>query len=297
MGKKRRHRRKFFSGLILCFVLAALVSAAYLLLKESPPSGQGKSKRKQHWDASRMPRNTLTGKEAPQRLYRKQEARVSRKRLAIIMDDIGQDLKAVEELLRTGAPITFSILPHCTYSRISAEKIHRAGREILLHLPMEPHGFPEVDPGKGALLVGMDPARIRRELSADLEAVPYVSGVNNHMGSKFMEDGPKLRVVFDQLKKKGLFFVDSGTTANSRAREVAEAAGLRLISRDAFLDHGNDPDQTCRELMRLASGNGDWERKVVIAHPYPGTVEALKKFVRKVNPEKIEIVPVSSIQD
>ena len=105
--------------------------------------------------------------------------------------------------MRIEAPIAFAILPYTPHAREAARLLHAAGKEILLHLPMEPRSYPAENPGAGALFVDMDEGEIRRQIEADLAAVPYVSGVNNHMGSRFMEDEAGLAVVMEELRKKG----------------------------------------------------------------------------------------------
>jgi len=216
-------------------------------------------------------------------------------RVAIIIDDIGYDLSQVDELLQIDVPLTFSILPFCTNSIEAADKVHRAGKEILLHLPMEPRDYPRKNPGRGVLLTLMTEEEVRRSLDDALSAVPHASGVNNHMGSKFMEDGEKLAVVFKTLKGKGLFFVDSLTTKNSRGRSLARDIGLPFVSRDIFIDNGRDFGKTYQAFMKLPKGKKRRRDLVVIGHPYPGTIEALQASVQRFRSEGIEIVPVSEI--
>src|SRR5271157_4206039 len=132
----------------------------------------------------------------------KDEISQARKRVAILIDDIGYDLSPLYELLKIHASLTFAILPHYAHSVDAANILHRAKREILLHLPMEPHTFPDENPGMGALLMSMNDRQIKEEVDKDLDAIPHISGVNNHMGSKFMEDEAKLNIVFRELKRR-----------------------------------------------------------------------------------------------
>ena len=114
--------------------------------------------------------------------------KVERKKIAILIDDIGYDPGALRRLLAIEAPLAFSVLPRIPHSRSSAEAVHRAGREVLLHLPMEPHGYPDRNPGAGLLFASMTAREIRKTLEEDMKSVPHAEGVNNHMGSKFMEE-------------------------------------------------------------------------------------------------------------
>ncbi|PIP09067.1 MAG: hypothetical protein COX51_00735, partial [Syntrophobacteraceae bacterium CG23_combo_of_CG06-09_8_20_14_all_50_8] len=197
--------------------------------------------------------------------------------IAIIIDDIGFDLPSVREILTIDAPIAFAVLPHAPYSITAAEILHGAGREILLHLPMEPHD-PGKNPGPGALFCWMGEAEIRQQVEEDLAAVPHIIGVNNHMGSAFMEDEGKLAVVFGELKKRGLFFIDSRTTPHSEAGELALKMGIPFAARKVFIDNDKDHETTVKSLLgRLEKNSGN--RMIMIGHPYPSTVLALKEAV------------------
>lgn len=217
-------------------------------------------------------------------------------KIAIIIDDIGHDLSPLNEFLKIDAPITFSILPHCACSVDAAEKLHLTGREILLHLPMEPRDYPDKDPGPGALFTWMSKEELRRQIDENIKAVPYIVGVNNHMGSKFMEDKGKLNLVFNKLDEEGLFFVDSLTTRNSKGRKLAEKTGLRFACRDTFfIDNIQDSTIIIRNFKNLLKKRKQWKTLLLIGHPYPCTISALKEVVPIIKAEGIRIVPVSDL--
>lgn len=217
------------------------------------------------------------------------------RRVAIIVDDIGYDLSLVDELLRLDVPLTFSILPHCTHSVEAAERVHKAGREILLHLPMEPQDYPEKNPGSGALLTRMTEEEMNDILAGDLHAVPHAVGVNNHMGSRFMEDGEKLGTVLLALRDRNLFFVDSMTTRRSRGRNLAGKVGLPFVARDLFIDTNGDSGDTPAEFMTNLKIYRHRRNLIVIGHPHPGTVSAIRKSLPYFRREGIDVVPVSAL--
>lgn len=216
-------------------------------------------------------------------------------RIAIVIDDMGYDLLVLDEILQIEAPIAVSILPHLSCSVLVAERANKAGREVLLHLPMEPYGYPEKCPGSGALLLHMDRDEIVDQLEKDIMDIPYISGVNNHMGSKFMEDGQKVEIVMDQLKKKGLFFLDSLTTKNSKGIQVAREIGLRHVGRDIFLDNGCDLEETLDILNRIAERQDSWKTMVIIGHPHESTIQAIREALPVFRNRKIHIVPLSDL--
>jgi len=217
-------------------------------------------------------------------------------RIAILIDDIGVDLAPVRNLLKVDAPICFAILPHTPRSIEAAELIHKAGRDVLLHLPMEPQSYPESKPGPGSLFTTMNEKEIRQILNEDLKSVPYISGVNNHMGSRFTEDEEKLAVVMKELKSKGLFFIDSLTTPRSKAGRVSREIGIPFATRQIFIDNGQDYEKTCQNLLAvLNSKKGSHCNLILIGHPYSNTISALNRVVPELKSQGVEIVPVSSL--
>jgi polysaccharide deacetylase 2 family uncharacterized protein YibQ len=217
------------------------------------------------------------------------------RRIAVIIDDIGFDLRVVEELARIEAPVAFAILPNTPHAAEAARILHAAGREILLHLPMEPHSYPAEDPGPGALFVDMGAAAIARQIDRGLAAVPHVSGVNNHMGSRFMEDEAKLAFVMQELSKRELFFVDSLTTSHSRGRSAAARAGVRFAARTAFIDHTPGYEAALANLINPPRSGGEQGKPLLlIGHPHPATIRALRDVQSLWQREGVRMIPVSA---
>jgi hypothetical protein len=225
----------------------------------------------------------------------KKEKAKQLKQIAIIIDDIGYDLKPVKELLKIKADLTFAILPLCPHTREAAEMFHRAHRETLLHLPMEPVSYPREKPGNGAIFTDMNDEELGFQLEKDIAAVPYISGVNNHMGSKFMMDEKKLTLVFNKLKKNKLFFIDSRTSADSKAFVTAEKVGLQIAGRKIFLDNSRDYNEIYNKLINIAQKEGDVSPMIIIGHPYPETIQAIGDGLKVLRKKGVSIVPVSQL--
>jgi polysaccharide deacetylase 2 family uncharacterized protein YibQ len=220
-----------------------------------------------------------------------------RPKMAIVIDDLGSDEEIAREIFQLNLPITFSILPFTSHSKSIAKEAHRKGREIILHLPMEPHGYPQNQPGEGVLLSEMDESALLRQLSKDIEAVPYIGGVSNHMGSRLMEDQEKLKILLSDLKGRGLFFLDSRTTPQTLGFQTAKVLGLRSAERTVFLDHTLDENsikQKIDELIQHALSTG---RAIGIGHPHPSTVKSLKEAIPRIKEKGIEVVPLSSLME
>jgi uncharacterized protein len=215
-------------------------------------------------------------------------------RLAVIIDDIGFNPRRAASFLSIPADLTFAVLPHLPYSVELAQTIHDKGHEILLHQPMEPFDR-QLDPGPGALFVGDPASHIQSVVAENIQAVPFASGVNNHMGSRFTSNGEEIRYALEAIKYRGLFFVDSLTSSRSKAYHTA--CGLHMTSgrRDAFLDNQRHPRDIVNRLydvMNLAFTHG---QAIAIGHPYPETADALRVFISETEGAPIRVVPVSHL--
>lgn len=215
-------------------------------------------------------------------------------RIAIIIDDIGYDQQIAMDLRDLNADITFSVLPHAPFGREISEKLHSKGSEIMLHLPMEPVDYPDVDPGPGAILSSMAPDILLSRLRENIRSVPYIVGVNNHMGSELTTHADQMNQIFTILKKDNLFFVDSRTASKSQGYSSARLLKVKFAHRDVFLDNIQDPayiSGQLRELVRLAEKQGS---AIGIGHPYKATLQSLSKELPKLN-NKVAVVRVSEL--
>jgi hypothetical protein len=216
-------------------------------------------------------------------------------RVAIVIDDLGYDGGLARGFLALQEPLSFAVLPHGTFSKSIARQVHEAGRDLLLHLPMEPKGHPEVNAGEGVMLVALDDAVLLERLRENLDVFPFIVGVNNHMGSRFSEDEDRMRVVLGEIKQKGLFFVDSRTSAESKGYSLAMQMGIPAAERDVFLDNIQSPQAIRSELRRLAQLARLKGKAVGIAHPHEVTLEVLRQALPQLHQEGVELVPVSQV--
>lgn len=158
-----------------------------------------------------------------------------RGRFVIIVDDVGYKKSDLVPFLQLQAPLVFAVLPNLPYSTESAQMIHRAGKTVIIHMPMEPEGTS--DPGPGAITAGMSEIEVIQALDTAVGTVPYAVGMNNHMGSKITADTKIMKIVMKYLAKSDMFFIDSRTTSDSVVFETAKEAGVPVIKRDIFLDN------------------------------------------------------------
>jgi polysaccharide deacetylase 2 family uncharacterized protein YibQ len=197
--------------------------------------------------------------------------------LAVIVDDMGSSLKEAKELLSINMPMTFAIIPGLAKVKAVADAADSAGREVMVHLPMEPLGYPRQKLESNGLLVAHSEDEIAARTVELLNAVPHAKGANNHMGSRFTEQEEKMLPVLKVLKGRGQFFIDSRTTPRSTGYAVAERLGLRVAARNVFLDNQQDVTAIKKQLYSAAELSRRKGGVIVICHPHAATIEALKE--------------------
>lgn len=294
----KKSKKNFSNGVIISLIVIAITAIIYTVMFQEEPVElkQPKvAKTKPVKEAPSVQKKHLVKPKEKIVVSKIEKIPLPLKRLSIIIDDIGNDLVPVRKLLKVDADITFAILPLCSHSRESAEILHKAHRETLLHLPMEPNSYPKEKPGNGALFTDMNNEELVSQLEKDLASVPYVLGVNNHMGSKFMADEKKLVIIFNILKKKKLFFIDSRTTTNTKAYAASEKVNMQFASRKVFLDNDRDYNEIYNKLLAAAQNSSDLSPLIIIGHPYPETIRAIKDASRVLREKGILIVPVSKL--
>lgn len=214
--------------------------------------------------------------------------------LAIIMDDIGPDLAVARRLMALEPPVTLAILPYAAAASVLAQEAADAGREVFVHLPMEPGGLD--DPGPWALSRAQDAQAVAERVRWAFARVPGATGFNNHMGSGFTSDAQAMARVFAALAgSENLVFVDSLTGPRSIAVNSAREAGFPALRRDVFLDTDRDESAIAarlEEALALAASRG---HAIAIGHPYPQTLSVLDRLAQRAEAHGVEIVMVSTL--
>jgi len=214
--------------------------------------------------------------------------------IALIMDDVGYDLKALKRVLALPFHVAISILPDAPYAEESAKMAHAAGSTVMLHLPMEPSNPKYRARMNGAFLkADMDEAQIKDHFIQALNRVPHVTGVNNHMGSLLTTLKEPMQWVMQVCKQRALFFVDSRTAHNSVAATVAADSGVAWASRRVFLDHTVDDEDlrlAWKSVLKCAKRKGSC---IVIAHPHAETLNFLEQ--RVLESERGSVQPLTTL--
>ncbi len=212
-------------------------------------------------------------------------------KLAIILDDIGNNFQAERNIEKIEKEITLAVLPF-------REDTHRSmsffsDREIILHIPLQPLGEDGLE--EEMLMTDMSSSEIKKEFERHLSALGNnVYGVNNHKGSAFTSDENATRALLSSIKKNDLYFVDSFTIGSSVGFDIAREMGIPTAKRDVFLDNSRkkeDIKARLEESVKIAEKKGS---AVAIGHGYPETISVLIKEMHSFG-ERVEFVNASDI--
>lgn len=206
--------------------------------------------------------------------------------MSIIIDDLGQSAERDSRTLALPGPVTMAIMPDTPHATEFARQAHKAGRTVILHMPMDPATGPY------AWHPGTPLPELAARLNAALTKVPYAAGINNHMGSRMTAQREPMAWLMGELQGRHLFFVDSRTSAATVAAAEAQRTGLAHVSRDVFLDDVRTPEAITAQLQQgvaLAHKQGS---AVLIGHPYPQTLQVLEREIPRLKSQGIELIPL-----
>ena len=211
--------------------------------------------------------------------------------IAVIVDDLGYDLKRGYRVLQIPGAVTISILPFTPHAQEIAEQAAIVGKEVLLHQPLESEN--DRHEAKGTLKLSMSTSELENRFRNSIESLPGIVGVNNHTGSLFTQNAELMRVLMTIMNQHSLFFVDSRTTASSVAVDVARSIGIPVAQRDVFLDHridNNAFESAYRRAWAIAKKRG---YAILVAHPHEKSIRFLSQNLQTLAPH--ELVPVSQL--
>jgi len=213
-------------------------------------------------------------------------------KLAIILDDIGSDPAAIDQVFALDYPLTLSVLPLHEHSSAIAREAHERGYQVMLHLPMEAIGNEVSEPQQ--LRVGMSRSEVAHDLGGMLSSVPYAVGVNNHQGSRATANSALMAELMPLLRERHLFFIDSRTTTATVALHAAEHDGVPCAFRNVpFLDDVRETGAIRRQLELAIHGAKEKGEAVAIGHPHPETLEVLREMLPQVQGQGVELVHAS----
>ena len=218
-------------------------------------------------------------------------------KIGIIIDDLGNELRYGRKLIQMPYQLTYSFLPHRPFTPRLANLAASAGKEVMLHLPMQSTEQNKL--GDNALTLELTQQQFQKIVRDSIGAVPHVKGVNNHMGSLLTRHPGHMAWLMEVLapKASGLYFVDSRTTAMTVAAQIAKEYFVPTITRDVFIDADPNEEQIWSQLRRLNNIAESKGYAVAIAHPYPTTIKILTEYLPLLEKQGIELVPITKIID
>lgn len=214
-------------------------------------------------------------------------------KIAIVIDDWGYNIDTLGLLKQINYPLTLAVLPNLPYSEKISKEARARNKEIILHLPMEPHDKAHIE--KNTIMTSMDEKNIRDILNNDLNSVTYAKGVSNHMGSLATADARTMAVIFEELKKRGLYFLDSLVSSGSVCDVVADRVNISFVKRNVFLDNKEDFSCIQQQMNILKSKARQYGHAIGIGHARPLTLEVLKKTMPEAKKEGYEFIYVSEL--
>ncbi len=281
MAKKKQFDSKTLAIIILAIIIAVetfiLFSPAKKAREVSLPAVSRQIKK----EAKSAPPQKRTSKNAA--------------RVAIIIDDCGNGSDTCDYLAKINGAVTASILPDLPYTKTIAECAHTQGKGVMLHLPLEPHRYFETYPAGYIIKTTMEKKDIEDTTNRAIDEIPFVEGINNHMGSKATEDKRVMGIIFSILKQRGLFFIDSLVTTESVCKSLARQAGIPFNRRNVFLDNKNERAYIEHQFSLVVDEAKEKGSAIAIGHARTLTLEVLKDEVESYQKQGIEFVTAKDL--
>lgn len=216
-------------------------------------------------------------------------------KLAILIDDTGSSLSLAKEFRALDMPLSFAVLPYLAKSKEVNKLLSESGYKVLLHLPMEGSDKAVNENTKNLLKTSLTKEEIYDIFNKALENVGSVSGFNNHMGSVFTSSQERMETVLEFAKSRGLFYIDSRTTAKSKGYRIAKNMEIPSAECMYFLDNSKAVVDIEKELRRAVEISRKKGRAVVIGHFHKNMVEALKNSREMLAKSNVKLVFVDEI--
>lgn len=213
--------------------------------------------------------------------------------VAVIIDDLGWSARRTSMVSTLSSELTLAMLTDADDAPRQANQARELGHELLIHVPMQAASTTLTEGSQ--LDVAMTEEELRQAIDAAVGTIDGAIGINNHMGSLFTADETSMRIVLDQVRRHGLVYVDSLTTADSVAEGIAEEVGVPYLRRDVFLDNERDGQAIADQLAKLEDIAQRRGWAIAIGHPYIETIDALAAWIPTLKRKGIDLIPVSTL--
>lgn len=287
-----RKKRIDYKNIAIIVLLTLVIIEAFFLFVHKPqqPTIQKKAP-KPSLEKEIPPKPPIVLPVVPKEIFPKPKTPI----IAVIIDDCGYNLLPCRFATLIKSPVTFSILPDLQHSVKIAECAHESNKEVMLHLPLEPHEILEKYPKDYLIKTSMDKGKIKKILTKNLDTLPHLSGVNNHTGSKATEDRRTMSTIFAILRERGLFFIDSLVTDHSICQTLASEKKLPFAKRDIFLDNENERSYIEGQFALLAEQAKRSGSAIAIGHARSLTLQIVKEQIEKLEKEGFRFVTIKEL--
>jgi uncharacterized protein len=219
------------------------------------------------------------------------------KELAIVIDDLGNNMKGTDQILQLPVTLTVAIMPFLSTSEKDAKKAYQLGHEVIVHLPMEPISGKKSWLGPGAITTDLSDKEIRKRVEAAIDGVPHAVGINHHMGSKATSDERVMRIVLEVCKEHGFYYLDSKTTGKSVIPKIAKELGVPYLENNLFFDDIYTIQHIAKQARKLSQNLDEDVQAIAIGHvgiSGEKVATTLAEFL-PLYQQKANIVPLSDL--
>ncbi|OCT14904.1 hypothetical protein A8709_12275 [Paenibacillus pectinilyticus] len=194
---------------------------------------------------------------------------VATKKIAIVIDDFGNNMNGTAEMMKLPIPFTVAVMPFLPSTKQDAQLAHDRGLEVILHLPMEPVRGKKSWLGPGAITTDLSSEEIHKRIVAAIDDVPYAIGINNHMGSKATADERVMKILIEICKERNLVLLDSRTTPKSLIGKIADSRGVPHADNQLFFDDLYTYSHISKQMVKLKRLIHEKDEVIAIGHVGP----------------------------
>jgi polysaccharide deacetylase 2 family uncharacterized protein YibQ len=217
-------------------------------------------------------------------------------RVAIVIGGLAVSQTSTQEAIaKLPAEVTLAFAPQGNSIGRWMQDARRSGHEIVMQVPLEPFGYPSVNPGRNTLTVGASPEENLERLRWALSRTTNYVAVMNYMGARFSADADALQPVMEELAKRGLGYVDDGTSARSRAPELALKDGVPLAVADTTIDSVQERGAILKKLDELEAAARSKGFAIGTGSAFDVTVDTVAAWAAEAKRRGIEIVPITAV--
>jgi len=216
-------------------------------------------------------------------------------RIAMLVGGLGLNAESTASAIsRLPGAVSLGFAPYGGEVERQAALAREAGHETLLQLPMEPFDYPASNPGPHTLLSAATEAENLDSLHWLLTRFVGYVGVSNYLGAKFTANAAALTPILNEIAKRGLIFVDDGSSPRSLSRDKAAGLNLPAVAADMVIDTSQSPDAIAAALSRLealARANGV---AIGVAAAIPAGIEPIGRWAASLDARGVALVPLSA---